>query len=63
MSTTRVRFLLCDDHKLVAPASARSSTPTYPRVVSEAWSGDEAVEKAAALTADVVVMDVRVPSD
>jgi two-component system response regulator DevR len=62
MPTTRIRVLLCDDHELVRRGlRALLDTDLTLDVVGEASSADEAVEKAAALAPDVVVMDVRMP--
>ena len=62
MSATRVRVLLCDDHELVRRGlRALLDADLTLDVVGEASSADEAVEKSAALSPDVVVMDVRMP--
>ena len=62
MTTTRIRVLLCDDHELVRRGlHALLDTDLTLDVVGEAATADEAVEKAADLVPDVVVMDVRMP--
>jgi two-component system, NarL family, response regulator DevR len=62
MVTTRIRVLLCDDHELVRRGlHALLDTDLTLDVVGEAASADEAVEKAATLEPDIVVMDVRMP--
>ena len=62
MTTTRIRVLLCDDHELVRRGlHALLDADLTLDVVGEAASADEAVEMAATLTPDVVVMDVRMP--
>jgi DNA-binding NarL/FixJ family response regulator len=62
VATTRIRVLLCDDHELVRRGlRALLDADLTLDVVGEASSADEAVEKAAALLPDVVVMDVRMP--
>src|ERR1017187_3635044 len=62
MVTTRIRVLLCDDHELVRRGlHALLDTDLTLDVVGEAASADEAMEKAATLQPDVVVMDVRMP--
>jgi len=59
---TRIRVLLCDDHELVRRGlHALLDADLTLDVVGEATSADEAVEMAATLTPDVVVMDVRMP--
>ena len=59
---TSTRVLLCDDHELVLRGlHAILDADLSLDVVGEASSADEAVEKAATLAPDVVVMDVRMP--
>lgn len=55
-----VRILLCDDH-IVVRAGLRALLDSAPdiEVVGEAGSGEEAVTQAAALTPDVVLMDLQ----
>lgn len=62
MAGKRIRVLLCDDHELVRRGlrDLLMSDLTI-EVVGEAGTADEGVAAAAALTPDVVVMDVRMP--
>jgi two-component system response regulator NreC len=57
-----VRILLADDHAVLR-AGLRALLDAEPdlRVVGEAATGEEAVEKAQALQPDVVVMDLSMP--
>jgi DNA-binding NarL/FixJ family response regulator len=57
-----ITVLLADDHALVRRGFKRllEDDPAL-RVVGEASSGDEAVELAAALVPDVIVMDAAMP--
>jgi DNA-binding NarL/FixJ family response regulator len=58
-----VRVLLVDDDDLMRAGlrSVLSSDETI-EVVGEASDGHEAIERARTLTADVVLMDVRMPA-
>lgn len=58
--TSTVRLLLCDDH-VVVRAGLRALLDSAPdiEVVGEAGNGEEAVTLAAALTPDVVLMDLQ----
>jgi DNA-binding NarL/FixJ family response regulator len=60
MST--IRILLCDDHELVRRGlrSLLEGVEGF-EVVGEAGDANEAVKAVAALSPDVVVMDVRLP--
>jgi DNA-binding NarL/FixJ family response regulator len=57
-----VRVLICDDQPLVR-AGVRTLLSTQPdiEVIGEAADGEAAVEAAARLHPDVVLMDVRMP--
>lgn len=57
-----IRVLLADDH-VVVRAGTRQLLERHPdiEVVGEASNGQEAVELAASLSPDVVVMDIRMP--
>ena len=57
-----LRILIADDHPLVRKG-LRSVLGTVPEfeVIGEATSGREAVERAAALQPDVVLMDLQMP--
>jgi DNA-binding NarL/FixJ family response regulator len=57
-----IRILLVDDHALLrAGLRALLSTQTDISVVGEAGTGEEAVELAAQLRPDVVLMDLSMP--
>lgn len=57
-----VRLLLVDDHRIVREGiRLLLNESEYIEVVSEAENGEEAVEKAEALSPDVVLMDVNMP--
>jgi DNA-binding NarL/FixJ family response regulator len=57
-----LRILLADDHKMVREG-LRTLLDSQPgmHVIGEAANGKEALEKAAELTPDVVVMDLSMP--
>ncbi|MBI5034667.1 MAG: response regulator transcription factor [Chloroflexi bacterium] len=57
-----LRIMLVDDHELVRVGlkSLLAHQPEFT-VIGEASSASEAVEKAAALEPDIVVMDIRLP--
>ncbi len=58
-----IRVLICEDQTLVREGlSTLLSLEPGITVVGEARDGQEAVEKAEALRADVVLMDVQMPS-
>ena len=62
MSEAPVRVLLVDDDDLMrAGLKAVLSSDERVRVVGEAGSGREAVERVRALRPDLVLMDVRMP--
>jgi len=57
-----IRVLVVDDNSIVRDALARIIQRSADlQVVGEAADGLEAVEKAASLTPDVIVMDVNMP--
>lgn len=58
---TPVRVLLADDHRMLRESLRRSLADLGIDVVGEAGDGREAVEQAAALRPDVVLMDVTMP--
>jgi DNA-binding NarL/FixJ family response regulator len=57
-----MNILLCDDHPLFR-SGVRNLLQTTDdlKVIGEASSGEEAIEMAARLKPDVIVMDVRMP--
>jgi len=57
---TRSRILLVDDHEVLR-RGIRSTLDGQWEICGEAASGQEAVEKAAALRPDLVLMDVSMP--
>jgi two-component system response regulator NreC len=57
-----IRILLVDDHLVLrAGLKALLDSETDMRVVGEASTGEEAIEKCKTLRADVVVMDLSMP--
>ena len=62
MALKRIRILLADDHAVVRQGF-RMILSSHPdlEIVGEAGNGREAVELAATLRPDVVVMDVAMP--
>jgi DNA-binding NarL/FixJ family response regulator len=62
MSTSPVRVLIADDHRLFAEAlEAVLSTDARIEVVGRAADGDEAVKLARRLHPDVVALDISMP--
>ena len=62
MESKSIRILVADDHPVVRDGLvAMLSTQPDFQVVAEASSGQEAVEKAAALQPDVVLLDLEMP--
>ena len=60
--TTNVRILLVDDHAIVREGlRALLDDVQGMRIVGEATNGDEAVEMAARLQPDLVLMDLKMP--
>jgi DNA-binding NarL/FixJ family response regulator len=57
----QLRVLLCDDHPIVRDGLRLLLGELGMDVVGEAATGEEAVEAAAALQPDVVVMDLHLP--
>jgi DNA-binding NarL/FixJ family response regulator len=61
-SETTVRILLVDDHAIVREGlRALLDDVNGMRIVGEASNGDEAVEMAARLEPDLVLMDLKMP--
>lgn len=56
-----IRVLLVDDHTMVRQSMRRSMEGEGFEVVGEAGDGEEGVRLAAALSPDVVLMDVSMP--
>lgn len=56
-----IRLLVADDHGVVRQGIAVALDDSDVRVVAEAQTGSQAVEKAAKLKPDVVLLDVRMP--
>lgn len=61
MTEPTVRLLLADDHRMVRQSMRRSMEDAGFAVVGEASDGQEAVQMAADLDPDVVLMDVSMP--
>ena len=60
MGSERIRVLIADDHRLFREA-LRSVLERECNVVGEAASGEEAVELAARIRPDIVLLDVGMP--
>lgn len=56
-----IRLMLADDHRMLREGLRRSMSEHGFDVVGEASDGAEAVEMAAALSPDVILMDVTMP--
>jgi len=58
-----MRILIVDDEKLARASACASCSNEIGghAVVGEGMNGNEAVEKAAELNPDVVLMDIRMP--
>ena len=57
-----IRVLVVDDHPMVLEGLRRVlEQEASLQVVGEARSGDEAIEKAASLSPDVIIMDLKMP--
>ena len=57
-----VRLMLADDHRMLREGLRRSMSDAGFDVVGEAADGVEAVQMAAELTPDVILMDVTMPN-
>ncbi|HEY5153578.1 MAG TPA: response regulator transcription factor, partial [Acidimicrobiales bacterium] len=57
-----IRLMLADDHRMLREGLRRSMTEAGFDVVGEACDGVEAVELAARLRPDVILMDVTMPN-
>lgn len=56
-----IRLMLADDHRMIREGLRRSLSELGFTVVGEARNGSEALDLAAALRPDVVLMDVTMP--
>lgn len=62
MSKHPIRILVIDDHKLFREGlAALLNAATETAVVGEAATGAEAIAQAAAVTPDVILMDIQMP--
>ncbi|RME50032.1 MAG: DNA-binding response regulator [Caldilineae bacterium] len=59
--STPITILIADDHPMVREGLRSMLTAPDMRIVGEAGSGQEALEKVKALSPDVVLMDIRMP--
>lgn len=60
--TQNIRLLLVDDHQVVREGLRRMlAIENGIQVIGEAANGEEAIKKAALLTPDVIVMDLKMP--
>src|SRR5262245_4989232 len=58
-----IRILIADDHAhFRAGIAALLQSAPDTEVIGEAATGDEAIERAAALQPDVILMDINMPS-
>ena len=58
---SNIRLMLADDHRMLREGLRRSMSERGFDIVGEARDGAEAVELAAALRPDVILMDVTMP--
>lgn len=58
----KIRLLLADDHRMLREGLRRSMIDEGFDVVGEAGDGEEAVQLAASLRPDVILMDVTMPN-
>jgi two-component system, NarL family, response regulator DegU len=58
---SNIRLMLADDHRMLREGLRRSMSERGFEIVGEARDGAEAVELAAALRPDVILMDVTMP--
>ncbi len=61
MAGLTIRVLLADDHRMLREGLRRSLTEEGFDIVGEAENGEQAVQMAADLQPDVVLMDVSMP--
>jgi DNA-binding NarL/FixJ family response regulator len=62
MSKQPIRILVVDDHKLFREGlTALLNAASETAVVGEAATGQEAIAQAAAVTPDVILMDIQMP--
>ena len=54
-----IRLLIADDHQVVRTGLATLLTESNIEIIGEATNGEQAVEKAAELSPDIVLMDIR----
>lgn len=63
MPEAPIRILIVDDHVLVREGIRMALSVPGFKVVGEAGSGPEALERALALTPDVIVLDISLPGE
>lgn len=61
MSVNKLRILIVDDESIIRIDLRERLTQMGHEVVGEAWSGEEAIAKAAELQPDLIFLDIKMP--